>query len=384
MRTYHTLKGAAENHNVTLVTCVQIEDELRDESLAHLRDFCHNVFAFRIPTDMSKSTLAKALVLNLFSPLPFVAQKYDIQTMRRKIKTIMATQHIDLVHVDMLPLTVYINEFVRLPRVLVNHNVESLRLYRWFKTERNLLKKVYLGSQWLKLRSFERSAMSRFDSAIVVSETDKRLLKAMGIRTRLFVVPNGTDTTFFKPAPDKAVENLVLWVGHMDVHTNKDAVIYFWREICPILRRKQPEMRVSFIGTSPPKEIMRAASTDSSINVTGFVEDIRPHLTKAAVVVVPIRIGSGTRLKILDAMAMGKAIVSTTIGCEGLNVTDRQNILIADHPKSFADNTIELLKNTDMRRNIENEARKLAKTYDWQIIRKEQESVYTLTMGEQK
>ncbi|MGA2467075.1 MAG: glycosyltransferase [Thermodesulfobacteriota bacterium] len=296
--------------------------------------------------------------------------------MRKKIREIIKTEHIDLVHVDMLPLTVYINEFEHLPKILVNHNVESVRLYRWFKTEPNPLKKVYLGIQWLKLRSFERSAMEKFDGCVVVSDVDKELLIKMEVNSRLFVVSNGTDTKFFRPNNNKVFENEVLWIGHMDVHTNKDAVLYFWKEIYPLLRKQYPQVRMTFVGTAPPKEIVDIAKRDGHVRVTGFVDDIRPYIDEAAVMVVPIRIGSGTRLKILDAMAMGKAIVSTSIGCEGINVTHGKNIMIADNPEDFANRTIELLKNENVRVNLEKSALTLAKTYDWDIIREKQEGVY--------
>jgi len=352
------------------------EHELKKENLDHLKSFCKAVYPFEIPVDMSKITSAKMLFLNLFSSLPFVGQKYDAPLMRQKIREIIQREHIDLVHVDMLPLTVYLNEFENLPKILVNHNVESVRLYRWFKTEPNPVKKAYLGIQWLKLRSFERSAMNQFDGCVVVSEIDKELLIKMKVKSSLFVVPNGTDTKFFKPSNGKVVANSVLWIGHMDVHTNKDAVIYFWKDIYPILRRKYPKVKVTFVGTAPPKEIADAAQKDGQVKATGFVNDIRPYMDEAAVMVVPIRIGSGTRLKILDAMAMGKAIVSTSVGCEGLNVNDGKDILIADDPEGFSDNTIDLLKNSDKRIALEKNALDLAKTYDWDLIRKKQEAVY--------
>ena len=353
LRTYHILKGAAQNHNVTLVTFIQLpEHELKDENLNHLRSFCKAVYPFKIPADMSRTKLATMLFLNLFSSLPFVGQKYDAPLMRQKIREIMQTEHIDFVHVDMLPLTVYINEFKSLPRILVNHNVESVRLYRWFQTEPNPIKKAYLGLQWLKLRSFERSAMEKFDGCVVVSEIDRQLLRQMGINNNLFVVPNGTNTEFFKSTGKKVIDNSVLWIGHMDVHTNKDAVLYFWREIYPILKKKYPEVKMTFVGTAPPKEIADAARADGHVRVTGFVDDIRPFIEEAAVMVVPIRIGSGTRLKILDAMAMGKAIVSTSVGCEGINVSNGRNILIADHPYDFANKAIGLLKSPDLRTNL--------------------------------
>lgn len=376
LRTYHILKGAAQRHNVTLVTFVQLEEELKKENLEHLKRFCRAVHPFRVPVDMSKIRLTASLIANIFSTLPFVAQKYDDPMMRQKIREIIKTKSIDLVHVDMLPLTIYIDEFKDLPKILVNHNVESVRLHRWHQTESNILKKAYLGIQWPKLRSFERSAMDKFDGCVVVSETDKQLLRKMGINNKLFVVPNGTDTEFFKPRTKAKIENSVLWIGHMDVHTNKDAVLYFWREIYPLLRKRYPQVQMIFVGTAPSQNIVDAAKKDNQIKVTGFVEDIRPYLDKSAVMVVPIRIGSGTRLKILDAMAMGKAIVSTSVGCEGLNVTHGKNILIADDPEEFTNRTIGLLKNPDMRMNLERNARELAKTYDWDLIREKQEFVY--------
>jgi glycosyltransferase involved in cell wall biosynthesis len=254
--------------------------------------------------------------------------------------------------------------------------VESVRLYRWFQTERNILRKAYLAIQWLKLKSFERSALHRFNASVVVSETDKNLLRKMGISNRLFVVPNGTDTEFFKPEAITPRKDSLVWIGHMDVHTNKDAAMFFWRDIYPLLQEKQPQIHMTFVGSAPPKEIVHASQKDRMIKVTGFVEDIRPFVQRAAIMVVPIRIGSGTRLKILDGMAMGKAIVTTSIGCEGLNVTNRKNISIADTPETFAQNTIELLNNDLMRIKIEAEARKFAKTYDWRLIVDRQEAVY--------
>ena len=381
LRTYHILKGAAQKHNVILVTFVQLPElELKKENIEHLKGFCHAVYPFEIPVDLSRYKFLSALFLNLFSPVPFVAKKYDVGAVRIKIREIIKKENIDLVHVDMLPLTVYVNEFEHIPRILVNHNVESVRLYRWFQTESNFLRKVYLGIQWLKLRSFERTAIDKYNSCVVVSEQDKKILKEMGVRNSLFVVPNGTNTVFFKPSGKKTKKNLVLWFGHMEVHTNKDAVLYFWREIYPILRTQYPEVRVSFVGTAPPKEIADAAKRNSHIVVTGFVDDIRPYVDEASVVVIPIRIGSGTRLKILDAMAMGKAIVSTSVGSEGLKVTDGENILIADEPEDFVRKVIQLLIDDRLRQKISESALNFAKGYDWKHIYEIQEQVYQKTL----
>jgi polysaccharide biosynthesis protein PslH len=377
LRTYHILKGAAEHHNVILVTFIQHpEHELRAENLAQLRSFCKAVYTFQIPSDVSKINLIASIIRNLFSLQPFVAHKYDASLMRSKIREIIATEGINLVHVDMLPLAVYINEFPDLPRILVNHNVESVRLFRWFETEQNLFKKLFLGFQWLKLRRFERLALNSFDCCVTVSENDKNILGAMGVNKPMVVVPNGTDTEFFKPMGRPTIPNSVLWFGHMDVHTNLDAVLYFWREIYPLLRKQMPDVIVSFVGTAPPLEIADVSRHDPNVRVTGFVDDIRPFVDEAAVVVVPIRIGGGTRLKILDALAMGKAIVSTSVGCEGLELTKNQEIVVADSPDEMCANICNLLINHDERQMMVSSALNAAKRYDWKLIVSNQEDVY--------
>lgn len=382
LRTYHILKGAAANHEVTLLTFVQLKEELKKANVDHLRSFCTAVHQFRIPTDTSRAKLGTALFLNLFSPLPFVAQKYDAPEMRKKIREIIEQQKIDIIHVDMLPLSTHINEFPNIPKILVNHNVESLRLYRWFQNEKNILKKIYLGIQYRKLRRYEINSMKHYDSCVVVSEADKFILVKMGVRSNIFVVPNGTDTEFFKPQGLEVDRHSVIWLGHMDVHTNRDAAIYFWREIFPLILKKLPRVRMTFAGTSPPGEIVEGAKTNGNVSVTGFVEDIRPHVEQAAVFVVPIRIGSGTRLKILDAMAMKKAIVSTSVGCEGLRVTDDENILIADTPEDFADKVVKVIMDDGMRQKLGENARRLAKEYDWRHQCKIQDQVYRQVVGQ--
>jgi glycosyltransferase involved in cell wall biosynthesis len=277
---------------------------------------------------------------------------------------------------DMLALSVYMDEWADIPSLLVNHNVESVRLYRWFLVERNPVKKAFLGLQCLKLRRFERTMCNRCDCVVAVSETDREELEKMGVRSKIFVVPNGTDTNVFRPDRNAESSQLVLWFGHMDVHTNEDAVLYFWKKICPHIKSGYREAKVMFVGTKPPREIEEAAARGEDIEVTGFVDDVKPYIAKASVVVVPIRIGSGTRIKILDAMAMGKAVVSTSVGCEGLNVKSGEDILIADDPIDFAHKTIMLLKDRDYRERIQRGARKTSEMYDWEIMREKQEASY--------
>jgi len=382
LRTYNTLRDAARRHDVTFVTFIQLpEHELKQEHIDHLKSFCKAVYTFRIPVDLSRARLALSLGFNFLSRLPFVACKYDAPEMRAKIREIITNEKIDLVHVDMLPLSVYLNEFATLPKVLVNHNVESVRLLRWAESEPNLLKRVYLRCQWRKLSRFEKEMVNSFDRCIVVSDVDRDILAEKGVTTPISVVPNGTNTEFFKPMGRIPVEDSILWLGHMDVHTNRDAVLYFWREICPHIRQQKPDATFIFVGTAPPREIVEAAASDERVKVTGFVEDIRNYVDEARVVVVPIRIGSGTRLKILDAMGMGKAIVSTSVGCEGLAVKDGRNIIVADTPQAFSEGVLSVLTDAGLREALERNARECALAYDWNRLCEEQERTYKAALG---
>jgi len=377
LRTYHTLRDAARRHDVTLVTFIQQpEHELKPEHIEHLRSFCKEVHTFPIPVDQSRAKLALSLGRNLLSDLPFVASKYDSPEMRTKIREIIANDKIDLVHVDLLPLSVYLNEFAHLPKILVNHNVESVRLQRWAESDPSPLKRAFLRLQWRRLCRFEKEMVNRFDQCITVSELDRDVLVNMGITIPIAVVPNGTNTEFFKPMGRPPIENSVLWLGHMDVHTNRDAVLYFWREICPLIQQRKPNATIIFVGTAPPREIADAAAGDPRVKVTGFVDDIRTYVDEARVVVVPIRIGSGTRLKILDTMAMGKAIVSTSVGCEGIDVTDGDNILVGDTPQAFAEKVMLALTNEDVRNRLQTNARAFVKKYDWDNLCQIQEDTY--------
>ena len=213
LRTYHMLKGAARRHRVTLVTFTQLEVEAEKGNVEHLREFCEEVHQFRIPMDMSRLNLVTSVSRNLLSLAPLVAEKYNVESMRQRIREILRKGRFDLVHLDLLPLSVYMNEFKDIPKLLSNHNVESLRLKRWFQTEPNVAKKCYLGIQLLKLRRFELSAMNRSDCCVVVSEQDKQILSDMGVKKDLFVVPNGTDTSFFSPKGEPVQEkvNRMAW-----------------------------------------------------------------------------------------------------------------------------------------------------------------------------
>jgi glycosyltransferase involved in cell wall biosynthesis len=216
-----------------------------------------------------------------------------------------------------------------------------------------------------KMRRYERETVARFPRVIAVSEHDRKEMSAMTDRSRISVVPTGVDLKQYRAAAS-AEEPLVIFVGSMDWEANIDGVDYFCREIWPSVKERTPEARLRIVGRNPHPRVQKLAG--ESIEVTGTVTSIVDHLKEAAVFVVPLRVGGGTRLKIYEAMAMGKAVVATSIGAEGLDVTDGRDILLADNAAKFADSVVALLKDRSLRRSIEQAAQDTAARYDWSVI----------------
>jgi glycosyltransferase involved in cell wall biosynthesis len=228
-----------------------------------------------------------------------------------------------------------------------------------------------LAQQWRRMLRFERAALERFELVLAVSDTDARTFERLyprALRAPVHVVQTGVDTTYFSPAPDAARPAHLVFTGSMDWLPNEDGVVHFVEEILPRIRSRMPGVTFSIVGRAPTPAVRRLAD-QTGIEVTGRVDDVRPHVAAAHVYVVPLRIGGGTRLKIFEAMAMGKAVVSTTIGAEGLPVTDGRDIVIADGPEAFADAVVRVIDQPEVRQRIESAARRLVvERYDWSSV----------------
>ena len=217
----------------------------------------------------------------------------------------------------------------------------------------------------------EASALRRFDGLLTVSEADRDTfarLYPFDVRGPMHVVATGVDTEYFAPAAQASGRDLV-FTGSMDWLPNEDAMLFFCRDVLPLIRARVPGVRLSIVGRAPTPAVQRLADGDAGITVTGRVDDVRPYVRDAAVYVVPLRIGGGTRLKIFEAMAMGKAVVSTTIGAEGLDVKDGTDVMIADEPDAFATTVVDLLRDPSRRNAIGDAARRLVSAqYDWTVV----------------
>ena len=264
--------------------------------------------------------------------------------------------------------------------VLFQHNVESSLWARMAKTETNPIRKVSYKIEAGKMARYERETLRRFHHVIAVSETDKQQMLAMDPTCSISVVPTGVDTEKYQVFPSASGEPpRIVFTGSMDWEPNIDAMEWFCRDIWPTIVRQFPQAKFQIVGRKPHARVKQLASP--TVEVTGTVPSVSDYLRDAAVVIVPLRIGGGTRLKIFEAMAMGKALVSTTIGAEGLDVSSGENCILADDPSSFGDSILTLLSDVQLRRKYEKAAAALAARYDWSNIARQFEDVLQQAIG---
>jgi len=367
LRTFNVLKILSRRHQIYFVGFAQNKSEFK--YIPEIKKFCETVDIYEVSkTGYNKSFFLLACK-TLFSKYPLIAQRYFVQEARERIEQILDQYSIDLVHMDMLALGLYKSILKDTPVILTNHNVESLRIYRWMQIEKNLFIKSFLFYQYLKLRAFEQSICPKFDRCIVVSEYDKNYLKNLCGIDNFAVIPNGVDTCYFKPESTEVKKDHLVWVGGMTGPYNSDAVDFFVQKIWSLIKYKVPGATVDFAGGGPTQTLRNRALEDKSVQVLGFVPDIRPIVQRASVFIAPIRVGSGTKIKVLNAMAQGKPVVATTTAAEGIDVTPEENILIADDPGEFAEKVVYLLNHEEIARKIGTKARELIeKKYSWDVI----------------
>lgn len=368
IRSYNILRRLAGDHEVSYL-CLTDEPPTAEE-VDHLKSFCKRVDYIHFKPERKFSPeFYLALIGNLFSSRPYVINKYRNREIADEIKKRVAAGEVDVVLCDFLEMSVNLENITGVPMVLFQHNVETEIWRRHFETSENPLKKGYLYIDYQRFYRYERSACARFDDVLVVSEADGKLLREKYDVRHTTVIPTGVDIGYFRPNPDQIEPNSIIFVGSMDWLPNQDAVDYFVGEIYPRIKAKAADASFYIVGRRPPERIMNLARQDSSIIVTGTVDDIRPYVDTARVYVVPIRIGGGTRIKIYEALAQKKAIISTTIGAEGLPLEDGKHIIIADDPNDFAEAVVKIMNDDKLNTSIsENGYSLVTEKYSWEKV----------------
>lgn len=365
-RLHGLMAEVARKHEVLSLSFVD-PDEDATESLRATGSYCRRVVT--VPNRLLGASGAEKRLRQFGSLLGIRSYEYVINRMRAMqtaLDGLLATEPLDVVQVEFSQMAVY-----RLPRknggprfCLDEHNIEYDVLRRTAGADVGLVRRAYNAIDWRKLRAEERSAWRRFDGCVVTSARDEQLLgrDAPGVQTA--VVPNGVDIESFVPSAAPPEADTVLFFGAINYYPNTDGLLFFLREAWPLLKARRPNVRLRIVGPKPPPSI--TSWPDPSVEVVGYVDDVRAEIAKAAAIVAPLRIGGGTRLKVLEAMSLGKAIVSTTLGAEGIDAAHERDILIADDGEGLAAQLSRVLGDDALARRLGSAARQLAvQRYSW-------------------
>jgi sugar transferase (PEP-CTERM/EpsH1 system associated) len=323
----------------------------------------------RIEARKYSATFYSELLTNQFSSWPYFLAKCNTPSFRRVVGELAGSKRFDLVFCDFLQTAAPLRELIARPKVVFEHNVEfSLRKRKWQQEQQPLRRLVY-GAEWKKTRRIEADVCRSFDHVITVSDDDQHTLEREFGITRSSTIPTGVDTDFFRPYSQRPQRGRMVFVGSMDWDPNEDGAAWFLRDIYPRIRKAVPDASFAIVGRAPSPRLRAIAEREPGVEITGRVPDVRPHLANAEVVVVPLRVGGGTRIKIPEAMAMAKAVVSTPIGAEGLPFHDGRQIRIAEQPEQFARAVIELLKDAPLRNSIAQAARdEVVNHHGWEPV----------------
>ena len=373
IRVFNLLKQIAKKSDITLLALeTQPTDE---EGVAELQQL--GVQVHLVPNAPTLPRVSLRTLVNAFRKRqPITVARYDLPAYRQKFRELIATENYDLVHYEMFHTAQFYTE-TDLPGVLSQQNVDSEIWRRLCSETANPFYKFAYWTQQLTFQRYERVLSPKFDAVTCTSDIDAAVFQRHCAADAIAIIPNGVDVTHFQPDFTTEAPAHLIYIGSMDWYPNEDAVAFFTDDILPGIQSEVPDVQFSIVGGNPSARVQKLAERDSVV-VTGRVPEIKPYFAEATVFVVPLRIGSGTRLKILEALAMGKAIVSTSVGAEGLDLKDGEEIFIADTPKSFADAVTRLLTNPALRRRIgENGRARVEKDYDWRSIGENLHQRYT-------
>lgn len=349
IRVLNLLKHLAKWHDVTYVCNLRAGEEALLPQMTALGLKMEAVPGEASPHG-SLRFMASAFA-NLASSRPYAIDRNYDPRLRRRIEDLVRRERFDLVICDTVQMARHTMGLDLPPTVLFQHNVEAQILERHAQVSDGALKRAYMFDQYRKMKSFERHCGDHFDHVIAVSTQDADIFAERYGWRHVDAIDTAVDTEFFQPRPDAEVAGRVMFLGSMDWMPNQDGVRFFAEEVWPKVLDRHPSAVFQIVGRNPPAAI-QALAQQRGIEVTGSVPDVRPHLAEASVVVVPLLVGGGTRLKIYEAMAMARATVSTTIGAEGLPVVPEAHFLQADTAERFADDIVRLLDDAALRRAI--------------------------------
>jgi glycosyltransferase involved in cell wall biosynthesis len=354
---------------VEIVLFAEAEEPVAKDAIDYMKQYCNEIKVIPIKKRNNKM----ALFLSIFSSLPFTIGSRTSLEVRNTIAGYIQENPVDIFICDAIHRALNIPFDCKGYKVLYEHNVESVILKRYMEVGKNILKQLFAFVEYIKLERFQKKMWRRFDCSIVCSTLDKKIMEEKAGNIKVFVVDNGVDSDFFTADANSRIDrNAIVYTGQIGWYPNEDAVLYFAKEVFPLVKKELPLATLWIVGNAPSQKIRSLSEKDPSIIVTGFVDDVRPYIAKAGAYIVPLRIGAGTRLKILEALSMKKAVVTTSIGCEGLEVEDGKHLLIRDTKEGFANAVTTVLKDEKRYLHLgENGFCLIQKKYEWKNVFKE-------------
>ncbi len=373
LRSFHIIAELARRHRVTVVTAHGPQDD--PGGLAAPLAACERVISLPYAAPRHGSArFARALVRSWLSPLPVHIRKWRSPAVRKQVTRLLRAEPFDLCVADFLITTPNVPLEGPVATVLFAHNVEHMIWKRLSRAESRPWRRALLELEWRKMRRYEARTCTRLPLTVAVSEADRSVLAAQAPRARIRAVPTGVDTAYYTPNGSREQSGALVFTGAMDWFPNEDGIAHFVEVVFPRIRAAAPDASLTVVGRNPGPRVQRLAAVPG-VRVTGTVNDVRPYVARGAVYVVPLRVGGGTRLKIFEALAMGKAVVSTSVGAEGLPLAPGTHFVQADDPAQFADAVVALLGDPARRRALGGAGRSLVEQrYSWSHVAREFEA----------
>ncbi len=368
-RSFSVLKGLAEEWQVHFLSLYETQEEIRAENLQELERICHRVEFIAAPPKSFSCGAILRLLRSLISREAYTVWRHYSKPFLQRADELISSGVFDLVHCDILPISYTVKDARNIFRSVTDHDVSYLKSISLAKKSRNPLLKSFLYFESWKVKRLEREIFRQVDLGIVVSESDRDVLQELCPEGRFLVVENGVELDQFGRSNTPQIANRLLWLGGFGNASNRQAILHFLKKIYPLVKKEVPEVCIDVVGGNLTEELKRLSLADSSIHLVGFVDDPLPYLQRSTVFVAPMLSGGGTKLKVLEAMAAGRAIVCTSVGCEGIGGVDRKHYIVSDDVGGFADAVIALLTDEESRAAIEANARDLASSrYDFDHI----------------
>ncbi|NKB37603.1 MAG: glycosyltransferase [Gammaproteobacteria bacterium] len=384
-RSHNLIKELAKYHEVHLISFIQkdmIESMFPDletgltEAKSELEKFCGSVELCPIPSELEKFGKYRLAIKSLFSRDSYTINWLKSRRFTELVKTSVRENTFDAIHVDTISLAPYIYLFPEAKMILDHHNVESHMMLRRAGTDNNWLRKLYYYQEGLKLQHYEKKICPQFDINVTCSDLDAERLSQIACDVHTVTIPNGVDTDYFISKNADKESNTMVFAGGLNWYPNAGAMQYFIDHIWSELKQKAPDAKMYLIGKHPKEKFIELSKNDENFVLCGFVDDVRPYIDRATVYVCPILEGGGTKLKILDALAMGAALVASPEACEGIDVTNEKNVLIAHSPNEYVAHILKLFADKNLGETLGNNGRILMEQgYSYHAIGKEFSSV---------